>query len=229
MNNELEWRSIPNTQYLISEFGDIFSKKTNKILVQQNDLRGYQFVTLYLNGDKTTCKIHRLVGRYFLNEIQGLQINHKDGNKTNNHYTNLEYVTSKENHQHAIRTGLMPIGIAKPGAKLTNELVELIKLLMVENIDDMEISEYTGVVTATISKIRHGKRWTHIRPDLQLPINSSGIRNNGFAKRKLLASDIPKIHDLYKNGKTLAEIGRIYSVHSGTIDSIVKGRTWKNY
>ncbi len=229
MNEELEWRAIPNTNYLISENGDIFSKRSQKVLKPQINKGGYLQLTLYLDGEKTNCRIHRLVGRYFLKEISGLQINHIDCNKLNNHYSNLEYVTSLDNHGHAIENNLMPIGSLKPGAKLDEAAVEKIKLLMVEGFDDYEISEISGTVTATISKIRHYNRWTHVRPDLILPQQSSGCRDNSRGKSKLSVEHIPVIRELYKEGVSMAEIGRRYSVHSGTIDAIVKYKTWKNY
>ena len=51
--------------------------------------------------------IHRLVYETFVGKIpKGMQINHKDGNKNNNHISNLEVVTPKENTAHAWRLGL---------------------------------------------------------------------------------------------------------------------------
>jgi len=228
MNDKLEWRAIPNTNYLISENGDIFSKRSNTILLPQVNKGGYLQLTLYLDGVKTPCRIHRLVGKYFLEEKEGLQINHKDGNKLNNHFSNLEYVTSKENHRHGIENGLFPIGSLKPGAKLDEDDVRIIKKMMVEGMDDMEISEITGVVTATISKIRHKKRWSHVLPELELP-STNGTSKNSRGKKKLEAEDIPEIRKLYRDGMSLAAIGRLYHVHSGTIDAIIKRKTWKNY
>lgn len=224
-----KWVSIPNTQYLISESGHVYSITSKLILKPQVNPCGYQQLTLYLNGVKTNCRVHRLVCRYFLGDSEDLQVNHKDGNKLNNHVSNLEWVTSKENHEHAIRTGLMPLGSDRPGAKLTEVDVEFIKQLMLAGADDQEISEKTGTVTATISKIRHGKRWNHVMPAAELPTSSSGTRGNSRGKRKLTPGDIPVIKLMYSNGNSLAEIGRQFWVHSGTIDAIVKGKTWTNY
>jgi DNA-binding CsgD family transcriptional regulator len=224
---EVIWKCYKNTNYLISNTGEVFSKKTNKVLKQQINPCGYNQVTLYLDGDKINCRVHRLVTSVFLGDSD-LQVNHIDGVKTNNCLENLEYVTSKENHEHAIRTGLMPLGSLRPFAKLIEEDVVTIKRLMMRGLSDQEISEKVNTVTATISKIRQGKRWKHVLPELNVPRSSKQTSENSRGKRKLTAEEVLEIRNLYEDGKSLAEIGRSFKVHSGTIDAIVKRKTWKN-
>ena len=60
-----------------------------------------------VDGKRRGMKVHRLVGFVWVPLVVGKKfINHKDGNKANNHYSNLEWVTSSENLQHAYKTGL---------------------------------------------------------------------------------------------------------------------------
>lgn len=71
------------------------------------DKYGYHVITLCVDSKSKTFKIHRLVGIAFIpNPDNKPQINHKDGNKSNNHIDNLEWVTGLENQQHAQKMGL---------------------------------------------------------------------------------------------------------------------------
>lgn len=68
---------------------------------------GYEEVGLSKNKKRKTFLVHRLVASAFILNPKNLpEINHKDGNKQNNLYTNLEWVTSSENQIHAIENGL---------------------------------------------------------------------------------------------------------------------------
>ena len=58
-------------------------------------------------GRKLTRFVHRLVAEAFLGESDGMQVNHKDGDKLNNRLSNLEWVTPSENVRHAIGIGLV--------------------------------------------------------------------------------------------------------------------------
>lgn len=91
--------------YYITELGDIFSNKTGKLkpLKKFVNEKGYLFVRLYVNGKARKSFIHRLVAVAFIpNPENKPQVNHKDGDKTNNAVPNLEWNTGKENVKHAI-------------------------------------------------------------------------------------------------------------------------------
>ncbi len=96
-----------NEKYLISADGRVFSLHFNRYLRPM--LRGeYQSVEIRCNGKRKGFSIHRLVAETFLSKLDGCNIvNHKDGNKLNNHRDNLEWVTASENAQHAVDTGLI--------------------------------------------------------------------------------------------------------------------------
>jgi len=76
------------------------------ILKQAIDKGGYCIVTLCKDKKHLTKTVHRLVALTFLEETD-IQVNHKDGNKQNNNVSNLEFVSAKQNINHAIKTGLL--------------------------------------------------------------------------------------------------------------------------
>jgi len=87
--------------YLIYEDGTCYNKKTNRYLKPRQGK--YFRYSLSLNGKVSDHYIHRLVGQYYLinnNPLEKIEINHKDGDRYNNHYLNLEWVSKKENLKH---------------------------------------------------------------------------------------------------------------------------------
>ena len=89
--------------YTLYEDGTVHSGKLDLILQARQSSNGYLIVTL----DGKQLSVHRLVATHFLpNPYNYSQVNHKDGNKLNNHYSNLEWCTEKQNIQHAFETGL---------------------------------------------------------------------------------------------------------------------------
>lgn len=106
-----EWKAIPNTnqKLFVSNQGRILSLLSGKprIIKTQKDAKGYQRFRISVNGKKTTFKLHREVAKAFIPNPNNLpQVNHIDGNKSNNKADNLEWTTSKENCHHAIKNGL---------------------------------------------------------------------------------------------------------------------------
>ncbi len=99
------WKPIEGHNYEISNRGNVRHIETKRIKVPE--LHDNKYLRVKLN--KRNYKVHRLVGLYFIsNPSNKPEINHKDGNKLNNHVDNLEWVTPKENTKHAIENGLKP-------------------------------------------------------------------------------------------------------------------------
>jgi hypothetical protein len=102
-------KQYPN--YFVTKEGLVFSSKTNKFLKFSFDQQGYQRVGLYVGNYKSkTIKVHRLVAETFINNIENKKdVNHIDGNKSNNNVSNLEWCTRSENVKHAFRIGLKTV------------------------------------------------------------------------------------------------------------------------
>lgn len=89
--------------YYVYENGDVYSLYRNKFL-KPGIVQGYKQYTLSINGISKRYKAHRLVALLFLNvpdNYEQLVVNHKDGNKLNCHYSNLEWCTTSYNNYHA--------------------------------------------------------------------------------------------------------------------------------
>lgn len=85
-------------------------RMTGIIRKPTNDKNGYQLATISIDGVSKSEKLHRLIMKSFklVENCDKLEVNHKDGDKTNNRLDNLEWATRKDNMAHAFKTGLMP-------------------------------------------------------------------------------------------------------------------------
>lgn len=103
----MTWKQY-NSHYEVSEYGDVKNIHTGKLLKPHLTSDGYLRCTLRY-GKTNNQLVHRLVAMLFLdlNTDCKRTVNHKDCNKMNNHYSNLEWATDKDNINHAIRNGLM--------------------------------------------------------------------------------------------------------------------------
>ena len=101
----MEYRAIKGYEdiYVVSEYGDVLRIKKylnskDTPLVQYLTKDGYMQVTLCKNNIKQSYRVHRLVAEAFVPKLKGKNIvNHKDENKLNNHYSNLEWCDEKYN------------------------------------------------------------------------------------------------------------------------------------
>lgn len=94
--------------YKVSNFGRVWSDKTNRILKQAKGSGGYLFIGFSQKSKVKQYDVHRLVALAFITnkDENRNEVNHIDGNKENNHMSNLEWVTRSENKLHAYKTGL---------------------------------------------------------------------------------------------------------------------------
>lgn len=105
------WKDIVgHDDYQISNFGRMKSLKYNKCRILKGCIiLGYRHFNFSNNGITQLFKVHRAVAFAFIPNPQNKpDVNHIDGNRGNNHVSNLEWCTASENMQHAVRTGLIP-------------------------------------------------------------------------------------------------------------------------
>ncbi len=159
-----EYRDVSGFEghYQVSSLGNVFSVKSGKVLSPADNGKGYLKVNLWRNGDCKQRYIHSLVAREFIGHCpDGCNVNHIDGNKSNNTYTNLEYVTFSDNSLHALDCGLNPSrGETHNMAVLTRDDVDEIRQFLEDGLLQREVAEMYGVSASNIGKIKRGEIWT---------------------------------------------------------------------
>jgi hypothetical protein len=171
------WKVIPGHEaYEVSNFGRVRSwykggrgnyRRATPAIISGGVLKnGYRLFSLAPGRQQRYA--HRLVALAFLGPCPpGMQVNHIDGNKTNNHLSNLEYVTPRENILHSVHVlGNKPprrVGKSYGAAKLTEAQVKEIRA----EYDGKhgrcsELARKYGVSSQAVWNILNGKTWTHI-------------------------------------------------------------------
>jgi hypothetical protein len=151
--------------YLIGSGGTVLSLKGDEVTALQpsQDRWGYPGVNLYMGGGVKRFKIHRLVATHFIRRPSDapMEVNHIDGNKTNNCVDNLEWVTRSENMEHAYENGLKDqSGESGPTSKLISEEVEEIRRRYeCEDIAQSKLAAEYGVNQSQISRLVRRETW----------------------------------------------------------------------
>ena len=105
--------------YEVSNLGRVSNYR--KVLKTYTLNSGYLAMKLVKDGGRKSVLLHRLVAEHFIpNPENKLEVNHINGDKTDNRVENLEWVTSSENKKHALNTGLKEYNIPTKGQKLGN-------------------------------------------------------------------------------------------------------------
>lgn len=175
------WKPIPiRPEYEVSNFGNartidrwiITTHKTAKFpkrffksrpTILFNNGRGYLVLGTQIDLQKKNYYIHRLVAELFIhNPDNKKEVNHLDGNKSNNHVSNLEWVTREENRAHAVRTGLVARGERNGVSKLTDKQVLKIRSHKRYRGLTSKLAKKYNVSNSSIREILLGINWRHL-------------------------------------------------------------------
>lgn len=170
------WRRVPGYegQYIVSESGKVFrlahvaprkhryrhgaksNYKFSELLMRHFITKRQGYHNIVLKGVK--FPVHRLVAMaWHPNPNNKPHVNHIDHNKSNNHYSNLEWCTAKENVHHSLRAGKYD----GHNAKLSYEQVRRIKATPL-NISSSKVATMYNISSSVIRHIRQGKTWKHV-------------------------------------------------------------------
>lgn len=145
--------------YTIHDNGDVFNNKGRKLKTRVTKL-GYVQTWLTSNYKTKFVFIHRLVAyKYLGNPGEGYEINHKDGNKLNNHISNLEWVTRQTNITHAWDSGLYKRNGESPNSKIKNTDIKDIFEMKGNGLSYKQIAKRYNVSPYTIRDIIKGRTW----------------------------------------------------------------------
>jgi hypothetical protein len=183
------WKEINGFEsyYLISNFGRVKlnldkpniafrlskTKDVNGLLhIGKNGRKGdeYSCIKLTLNNKRKTYRIHRLVAETFIANLLNLPcVNHKDGDKMNNHVINLEWVTYKQNAEHAWKLGLydnrkIDNSGENNGRSIleASHVIKIRKLYENDNYSKKQLAEMFNTTVSNIYSIITYRNWKHI-------------------------------------------------------------------
>lgn len=184
---------------------------------------GYYMVSLFVNNKPKHMYVHRLVAEAFIGDKpEGCQINHLDGNKLNNHPSNLEYVTPKQNTQHALEKGLKPTG-SRHGRSKLNEGQVLDILARSQHTKVRDLANEFGVCDSTIIDILKGRTWNYFdRPQINSYLSLT--HHKAVKLSPALAAEIRAAATTTPRG----ELAKRFGVSKPTISDVVNGKTWRH-
>ncbi|HFI0463831.1 TPA: NUMOD4 domain-containing protein [Streptococcus suis] len=174
-----KWEDIEQFEgyYQVSNFGRIRScdryitEKTGKVnFLRGKPLKnhigddGYYKVVLTKNNKPHYFRVCRLVAKAFIDNPENKpQVNHIDGNKINDHVSNLEWVTVQENITHSIKTGLKPVGEDCVNVKLKEkDVIEIRRLYANGEKNQVELAAMYNVTQGNIGFVVRRKIWKHV-------------------------------------------------------------------
>lgn len=161
-------KDIPNFEglYSVDIDGNVFAypntaHKLEKQLKPRLRKNGYLYVNLRKDGKSIDGTIHRLVAKTFLNVAEKMDVNHINGNKSDNRLVNLEVATRSKNALHGMFV------LNNGAAKLTHDQAEEIKQRVKMNERQVDLAKEFNVSKQTVNQIVRGTGYKNSSISLQ--------------------------------------------------------------
>ena len=166
------WRTVPGyPAYEVSVDGVVRRcqgfrcRRAHRVLVPFVRPNGYAQILLYQGGQRRRFGVHQLVALAFLGPKPSPQheVAHLDGQRLNNHVSNLAWLLHSENERHKDLHGTRLRGSQIGNAKLTEAQVVLIRQALAVGIRQCALAQTYGVSDSTVSLIARAKTWRHVQ------------------------------------------------------------------
>jgi hypothetical protein len=211
--------------YKVSNTGKVFSCRRQKYLLPKSDKDGYKEVCLCVGEVRKYKRVHRLVAEAFIPNEEYLPIiNHKDGDKTNNHVSNLEWTTNYGNVIHGFNTNIE----GKTLSSLSKEEMLLIVDMYRSGYKHYEISERfnlkkqkDGTIFKELSDGRVHSKVTGIRKASNVKSKGGKVELERYTKAKNI------LIDYFHNNLDKEEIVDKYGVTKAYAEQILSGKLRK--
>lgn len=226
------------SNYCITPEGKLYSLRVNSFM-NGWVIHGYKKYSItFDDGTRKEMFAHRLVAEAYIPKKDPLKtlVNHKDGIKTNNHKSNLEWVTPSENNIHAYKTNLSVgkkhhtegLEYLKGSYNETNNIANLeeedvhnICKLLVEGYRDVDISRMTGLPRRTINLIRHKDKDIH--PSVVAQYSFSFIKEDRMSPEQVI-----QICEYLQSGWKVMELARHLNLNRKKVGNIKSRKTFKD-
>ena len=166
------WKPVFDGKYEVSSLGKVKTARVlrhslryliGRHLTQILNETGYMRVCITVGGKKRSMAVHSVVALGFIGpRPEGMNVNHKNGNKTDNRPENLEYTTPKQNTQHALRNGLLAVGERQGSSKLTDDGVREIRRLHSLGESPTKTAKKFKVSKGCVEQVVYGTSWRHV-------------------------------------------------------------------
>lgn len=192
--------------YYISNYARVFNGIRNGFKTSRADPNtGYLYITLQRKDHTTKLfLLHRLVMLCFcpIENSDQLQVNHMNGLKYLNYFSNLEWVTASENMQHCYRHNLEVCGEDHPWSSMTNDQAEQICKLLELRLPYKEIAKIVfndETRTRPITYIKNNMTWKNQSSKYNIP-------KTGTNKQQFTDDELYQMYQLVKTGMKPREV-----------------------
>lgn len=166
------WKPIDfaDNKYEISNYGRIksfYGSEEGKVLKCGN-VRGYSTIGLKVKGVKRQYCVHKLIAEYFIpkKSEDEVVVIHKDWNKQNNYYKNLQWVSAKDSYKRMhkkLKEDQKREGRTVTNSKLKAEDIIALKRMLKNGIKQNVIAKLFAISEMQVTRIKRNENWAHIK------------------------------------------------------------------